>query len=199
MSDGAKLYLGRRREMKMQVSTSRVYDSCAAAFPGSPQQHWFAAYTCANHERRVASELQARSVEYFLPLYHSVRRWSDRRVEIDLPLFPGYVFVRTTLRDQLRVLQVPSLVRLVGFNGVPTAVADEEINVLRSGLREDVHAEPHPFLTIGQRVRIKSGALQGLNGILLRKKRNLRVILSVALIHRSIAVDVDPVDLEEIR
>src|SRR5215470_15040410 len=83
------------------------------------EEHWYAAYTCASHEKRVAGELGARDVEHFLPLYTSVRRRKDRRVNLELPLFPGYVFVRLALSDRLRVLQIPSVVRLVGFGGLP--------------------------------------------------------------------------------
>ena len=96
------------------------------------EQHWYAAYTCAQHEKRVAAELGMREVEHFLPLYSSVRRWKDRRVTLDLPLFPGYVFVRLALRDRLRVVQIPSVVRLVGFSGLPTALPDEEMEILRT-------------------------------------------------------------------
>jgi transcription antitermination factor NusG len=183
----------------MPALARQVGDSCAPELPASyQQQRWYAAYTRANHEKRVACDLQVRSVEHFLPLYRSARRWSDRRVQIDLPLFPSYVFVRLALCDRLRVLQIPSLVRLLGFNGLPTALPDEEMEILRSGLSHRLRAEPHPFLTLGRRVRIKSGSLQGLEGVLLRRKSNLRVVLSVALIQRSIAVDVDSTDLEEI-
>src|SRR6266705_2514893 len=106
------------------------------------EQRWYAAYTCANHEKRVAGELGARSVEHFVPLYKSVRRWRDRRVQLDLPLFPGYVFVRLALRDRLRVIQIPSVVRLVGFNGLPTALPDIEMEIMRSGLSQSLRAEP---------------------------------------------------------
>jgi transcription antitermination factor NusG len=157
--------------------------------------HWYAAYTCANHEKRVASEIEARGVEHCLPVYSSVRRWKDRRVTLELPLFPGYVFVRLALRDRLRVLQVPSLVRLVGFNGLPAALPDEEMEILRSGLSVRLRAEPHPFLTVGRRVRIRSGPLAGLEGVLKRKKNSLRVVVSLSLIQRSVAVDVDIADV----
>src|ERR1700739_824585 len=96
------------------------------------------------------------------------------------------------------VLQIPGVVRFVSFNGLPTALPDEEMEILRSGLSRCLRAQPHPFLTVGRRVRIRSGSLQGLEGILLRRKGSLRVVLSVALISRSIAVDVDSMDLEEI-
>jgi len=159
------------------------------------QPHWYAAYTCAKHEKRVAAELGTREVEHFLPLYSSVRRWKDRRVQLEFPLFPGYVFVRLALRDRLRVLQIPSVVRLVGFNGLPAALPDTEMELLWSGLSERLRAEPHPFLTVGRRVRIKSGPFAGLEGILKRKKSNLRVVISLELIQRSVAVDVDAADV----
>jgi transcription antitermination factor NusG len=156
---------------------------------------WYAAYTCANHEKRVAGELGAREVEHFLPLYSSIRRWKDRRVSLDLPLFPGYVFVRLALRDRLRVVQIPSVVRLVGFNGLPAALPDEEMEILRSALCQSLRAEPHPFLTAGRRVRMMAGPFRGLEGMLKKKKNNLRVVVSLNLIQRSIAVDVDAADV----
>ena len=162
------------------------------------EQHWYAAYTRAQHEKRVAAELGVRAVEHFLPLYTSVRRWRDRRVTLDLPLFPGYVFVRLALRDRLRVVQIPSVVRLVGFNGLPAALPDEEMEILRSRLCQSLRAEPHPFLTVGRRVRITGGPFAGLEGMLKRKKSSLRVVVSVELIQRSVAVDVDIADVEAI-
>ena len=162
------------------------------------EPHWYAAYTCANHEKRVVQQFQRRSVECFLPLYESVRRWKDRRVRLHLPLFPGYVFVRIALKEQLRVLDTPSVVRLVSFNGLPTALPYEEIEGLRNGLIWRLHARPHPFLNAGRRVRIKSGPLVGMEGILVRTKSNLRVVLSLNLIVRSIAVDIDLADLEPV-
>src|SRR6267143_3100583 len=165
----------------------------------SPSFHeslWFAAYTSANHEKRVAEQLGVRSVEHFLPVYESVRRWKDRRMRLQLPLFPGYVFVRMALMDRLRVLQVPSVVRLVGFNGHLSVLPDTEIEGLKNGLAGGVRAEPHPFLTTGRRVRIKTGPFEGREGILLRRKGNLRVVLSIELIMRSIVIDVDIADVE---
>jgi transcription termination/antitermination protein NusG len=159
------------------------------------EPHWYAAYTRANHEKRVAAELEAREVEHFLPLYSSVRRWKDRRVQLELPLFAGYVLVRLALRDRLPVVQIPSVVRLVGFGGLPTALPDTEMEIMRSGLSQSLRAEPHPFLTVGRRVRITSGPLAGLEGILTRKKNNFRVVVSLELIQRSVVVDVDAADV----
>jgi transcription antitermination factor NusG len=162
------------------------------------QPHWYALYTCAQHEKRVAAELTQRSVENFLPVYSSVRRWKDRRVTLDLPLFPGYVFVRMALRDRLRVVQVPSAVRLVGFGGVAAALPETEMEIVRSGLSRGLRAEPHPFLTIGRRVRITGGPFTGLEGILKQKKSALRVVVSLELIQRSVAVDVDAADVQAV-
>src|SRR5712692_3562423 len=119
-----------------------------------PAEHveprWYAVYTSANHEKRVAVQLVQRSVEHFLPLYASVRKWKDRRVKLDLPLFPGYVFVQMALRDRLQVLQIPGVANLVGFGGTPAALPEGEIEALRTSLGSGIRAEPHPFLTVGR-------------------------------------------------
>ena len=159
---------------------------------------WYAAYTSANHERRVAIQLGERSVEHFLPVYESLRRWKDRRVKLQLPLFPGYVFVRMALQERLRVLQVPGVARLVGFGGLPTALPEEEVATLRSGLALGVRAEPHPYLTVGRKVRVKNGPLAGLKGVLLKRKKRARLVVSVELIQRSVAVEVEEADLAAI-
>src|SRR5438874_10657816 len=139
----------------MASSTSTLAARGTADYAGAvaqpaawAEERWYVAYTCPHHEKRVAAELGAREVEHFLPLYSSVRRWKDRRMTLELPLFPGYVFVRLALRDRLRVLQVPSVVRLVGFNGQPAALPDSEMEIMRSGLSPSSGAEPHPFLTV---------------------------------------------------
>jgi transcription antitermination factor NusG len=135
-------------------------------------------------------------VEHFLPLYISKRRWKDRRITLNLPLFPGYVFVCLALRDRLRVLQIPSAVRLVAFNGKPAALPDKEMEILRTGLSQQLMAEPHPFLTAGRRVRVRSGPLTGIQGILLRRRGKTRFVVSVELIMRSMAVEIDEADVE---
>jgi transcription antitermination factor NusG len=162
-------------------------------------QRWYAAYTSANHEKRVAEQLVQRSVEHFLPLYASVRKWKDRRVKLELPLFPGYVFVQMALRDRLQVLQIPGVASLVGFGGTPAALPEGEIEVLRTSLRSGLCAEPHPFLTAGRRVRIKAGPLAGLEGIVSRRKNRLRLVISLDLIHRAASVEIEAADLEVVR
>lgn len=174
---------------------SKMYSNAAVPAAAWEEECWYAAYTCAQHEKRVAAELGRREVEHFLPLYSSVRRWKDRRVTLDLPLFPGYLFVRLALRDRLRVVQIPSVVRLVGFNGQATALPDTEMEILRSGLGQSLRAVPHPFLTVGRRVRITAGPFAGLEGVLKEKKNSLRVIVTLELIQRSVAVDVDVADV----
>ena len=182
------------------IAAKRAEDLAGAiALPADrAEEHWYAAYTRAQHEKRVAAELGMREVEYFLPLYSSVRRWKDRRVQLESPLFPGYIFVRLALGARLRVLQIPSVVRLVGFNGQPTALPDSEMDIMRFGLAQGLRAEPHPFLAAGRCVRITGGPFAGLEGILKRKKSNARVVVSLGLIQRSVAVDVDIADVRPV-
>ena len=163
------------------------------------QPHWYAVYTCANHERSVADQLMSRGVENFLPQYESVRRWKDRKVRLRLPLFPGYVFVHLALQNRLHVLQVPGVVRLVGFDGHPVAVPEEEVARVRRFLSEGLHAEPHRYLQVGRRVRVKSGPLAGVEGIFLRARNKCRIVVSMDPIMRSIAVEVDATDVESVR
>jgi transcription antitermination factor NusG len=166
--------------------------------PVTTEPHWYALYTWANHEKRVKQQLEQRSVESFLPVYEAVRRWKDRKMRLQVPLFPGYIFVRIALEERLNVLRVPSVVRLVGFNGHPSPLPQEEIEGLKRGLASGVQVEPHPFLTVGRRVRVKVGPLEGLKGIIIRRKNRLRIVISLDLIHRAAAVEIAAEDLEEI-
>ena len=157
---------------------------------------WYALYTCARHEKQVAAQLQQRDIEYFLPLYSSVRRWKDRRVNLQLPLFPGYLFVHTSLHRRIDVLSLPGAVRFVAFNGRPAALPESDLLRLRAGLDQGLLAQPHPYLKVGRRVRVRSGPLAGTEGILLRKKDQFRLIVSIELIMRSVAVEIDAADVE---
>jgi len=158
--------------------------------------NWYALYITARHEKRVAEQIQRRRISCFLPLYRSVRRWKDRRKELDLALFPGYVFVRMDLDKRVQVLQLPGVVRFVTFNGRPAALPANEIEALRSRLSGSLRMEPHPYLRVGRRVRVRSGPMQGLEGIVMRRKDCCRVVFSIDLIMRSVAVEVDETDLE---
>ena len=117
-------------------------------------------------------------------------------MQLRLPLFPGYIFVRIALRDRLQVLEIPSVARLVSFNGPPAALPQAEIEALKTGLERGVRALPHPYLKVGRRVRITAGPLEGLEGILIRKKNALRFVVSLDLIQRSIRLDIDASSVE---
>jgi transcription antitermination factor NusG len=209
VSDGAKLW---NDEMTMSAACATNNAGAESATdiaqgirdPGERQvflakyfrEQWYVAYTSANREKRVAEQLVVRAVEHFLPTYSSVRKWKDRRVTLELPLFPGYVFVRLALRDRLTVLRIPGLARLVGFDGTPTSLPDEEIEALRSTLKTGVRAEQHPFLKVGRRVRVRTGPMVGLQGVLKRRKNQSRLVVCVDLIQRAVALEIDERDLE---
>ena len=163
------------------------------------QPHWYAVYTRSRHEKTVAEQLVHKSVEHFLPLYETVRKWKNGRFKVRLPLFPGYLFVHIPLRERLQVLQVPGVVQLVGSGGAPLALPQVEIETIRDALIKGLQAHPHPYMKVGSRVRISAGPLEGLQGILLRKKGKLRVVVSVDLIMRSISIDVDASEVEPIK
>jgi transcription antitermination factor NusG len=158
---------------------------------------WFAVYTVSRHEKRVQQHLNERDVEHYLPLYRSQRKWSDgSRVTLDLPLFPGYLFVNIKRNERMRVLGVPGVLAIVGGVGRESAsLPDAEIKALRSGLHLR-HAEPHCLMTIGQRARIRLGAFAGMTGVVVRMKGSLRVVLTLDMIMRSIAVEVDARELD---
>ena len=160
-------------------------------------QKWFAVYTSPRHEKRVSQYLGQKEIEHYLPLYRTQRKWKDgSKVTLNLPLFPGYLFVHIRKSERVPVLQVPGVLSLVGGTGrQPASLPEAEINALRSGLPLR-RAEPHPLLTVGQRARIRSGALAGKEGVLVRRKNSLRLVLTMELIQRSVAVEVDESELE---
>jgi transcription termination/antitermination protein NusG len=160
------------------------------------EHRWYAAYTRPHHEKKVVEHLQFRNVEVFCPLYRATRHWNNRcKVVIASPLFPGYVFVRIAANERLRVLELSSVVSIVSTQAGPTPLPDEQIERLRSGLQM-VSAEPHPLLTSGTRVRICRGPLAGLSGIVVTTKNRFRVVLTLALIMKSVAVEVSVDDVE---
>ena len=157
---------------------------------------WYAIYTSPRHEKRVGQYLSVKEIEHYLPLYSVHRKWNDgSHVTVDLPLFPGYLFVRIDRRERVRVLEVPGVLSFVGGTGrQPAVLPIEEIDALRIGLPLR-HAEPHPLLTVGQRARIQSGALAGMEGVVLRLKNSLRVVLTMDLIMKSVSVEVGATEL----
>jgi len=152
---------------------------------------WFALQVRTRYEKNVASFLDGKGYEWFLPTYLSRRRWSDRIKELDLPLFPGYLFCRFNPQERLPILKTPGLIGIVGTAKQPTAVDASEIAALRTLVNSDLPRQPWPFLKVGQKVRIECGALASLEGILLRIKGRDRIIISVTLLQRSVAAEID--------
>jgi len=163
------------------------------------ERNWFAVFTSPRHEKRVQQHFSQRNVEHYLPIYRSPRKWRNGlKVVLNLPLFPGYIFVRIKRKERVRVLEVPGVLAIVGGTaGEMAPLPEAEVEPLRSSLHLR-QAEPHPLLTVGERVRIRSGALAGLEGVVVRKKNSLRVVLTMNLIMQSIAVEVDGEELETV-
>ena len=152
---------------------------------------WFALTVRPRHEKTVAQILFNKRLEAFLPLYHARQRWSDRVKSVDLPLFPGYIFCRFDYAHRLPVLTTPGVTSLVGYAHVATPVGDGEIAGIQAILASGLPAQPWPYIRAGQLVRIERGALAGLEGVLIREKDSLRVIVSVELLRRAVAVEID--------
>lgn len=167
----------------------------ASPLPSAPQ--WFAVYTTPRHEKCVHRHFDVRELEHFLPLYRTRRKWSDgSRVDLELPLFPNYLFVRILKDERVRVLEVPGVLAIVsGVGGRPSPLPASEITALQTGLAER-NAEPHFMLAVGQRVQVLAGPFAGMCGVVLRKKGSLRIVLTIELIQRSVAVEVDESELE---
>jgi transcription antitermination factor NusG len=157
---------------------------------------WFAVHTSAQREKKVAEYLLHAGVEQFLPVYESRRRWKDRVVTIETPLFTGYVFVRIAVLQKLRVLNAPGVARFVCQNGKPAPIPEEEIVKVKSGMVKG--AIPHPYLTVGRRVAVTRGPLAGTSGILIRKKNNLRLVVCIDSIARAMAIEVSEADVQPI-
>ena len=152
---------------------------------------WFALVVRSQHEKMVSAALQDKGYEEFLPVYTSKRRWSDRMKELTLPLFPGYLFCRFDLNHRLPILVTPGVLQVVGAGKIPLPVEESEIAALRSIVDSGLQAEPWPYLRVGQRVRIERGSLEGVEGILISVKKPFRLVVSVTLLQRSVAVEID--------
>jgi transcription antitermination factor NusG len=152
---------------------------------------WFALQVRTRQEAGVSEQLSGHGYEQFLPLYKVRKRWSDRIKEVDAPLFPGYLFCRFNPHDRLPILKTPGVIQIVGFKNGPSAVDESEILAIQTLVAAGVSHQPWPFLAAGDRVRIESGPLLGLEGILTEVKRSHRLVLSVTLLQRSVAVEID--------
>jgi transcription antitermination factor NusG len=152
---------------------------------------WFALNTKFRYEDYVGKQLSAKGYEILLPVYRCRRRWSDRMKNLELPLFPGYLFCRFDANDRLPILMTPGMIQVVGFGKTPVPVEDSEIVALQRTLSSDLRREPWPYLQIGEKVRVECGALQGVEGILLSVKGGHRLVLSITLLQRSVAVELN--------
>ena len=159
---------------------------------------WYAVHTRHQHERLVARTLPNKGFETFLPLYTEVRQWRDRVKKVEVPLFTCYVFLRGDLDRRLPILTTPGVHGLLCSAGKLAGIPEEEIEAVRSVVENEINVEPHPFLKCGDLVRVKSGALRGLEGFLVRKKGQARLVISVTLLERSIAAEVDAGIVERI-
>ena len=152
---------------------------------------WFALQVRVRHEIGVSEHLQSKGYEWFLPLYKNRRRWSDRVKETDSPLFPGYLFCRFNPYDRLPILKTPGVAQIVGYNHGPVPVDEQEIAAIRTLVASGMPNFPCAYLEVGSRVRIETGALRGVEGILMDLKGKRRLVLSITLLQRSVAVEID--------
>jgi transcription antitermination factor NusG len=162
------------------------------------EQNWFALMAKHQHEPTVARLLSAKGFEVFQPKYTEVRRWKDRDKTIELPLFPGYVFFCGGLERRVELLSTPGVFSIVSFGSNAAEINKEEIDAIRRASDSRMALQPHPFLTVGDRVRITHGPLTGVDGILQKHKDAFRLVLSIELLGRSAAVDIDAANVKRI-
>lgn len=179
--------------LNMQEGGMSASDVEIPAPEGSP---WWALYTRHQHEKVVAEMLALKGLEVFLPLYDSVRRWKDRKKMLSLPLFPCYVFVRGAMNRRLQVLTTPGVHMILSHGERAAIIPEDEIEAIRRTVDGSFRVEPHPFLKCGDRVRVTRGSLEGIEGILVRKKSLYRLVLSVNMLAQSVAVEIDASDVE---
>jgi transcription antitermination factor NusG len=161
---------------------------------------WYALHTQARHEKTVERRLREQGMETFLPLSQEVHAWSDRKKKVEVPLFNCYVFVRCTLsgQDRMRVYQIESVHGFVGARGVGQAIPDEQIEAIRTVLAQTKPWRAYPFLKEGQRVRVRGGALDGVEGVFVSENGDHSLIISVDVIQRSMAVRIDGYAVEPV-
>jgi transcription antitermination factor NusG len=180
---------------QMAASNSKF----SASVKAQPENaSWFAVRTWPRHEKRVATELQSKELEVFLPLMPVKRRWSDRSQTIQVPMFPSYLFVRIleTADKRVRVLSTSGVTNFVGVGGTGIPIPENEIESVRSVLARGIPVQAHPFLNVGQRVRVRGSSLDGLEGILVAVNDDLSLIISIQLIQRSLSLRISGYQVE---
>lgn len=173
----------------MQIDTIEIPPSGEAISVGFP---WFALQVRTRHELGVAGSLRGKGYEPFVPLYQCRKRWSDRVKVVDTPLFPGYIFCRLNLQYRLPVLTTPGVIQIVGHNRQPVPVDEAEIHGIQAMVNLGLPTQPWPYLKVGDRVQIEHGPLRGLEGTLVEMRGAHRFVLSVTLLQRSVAAEIDP-------
>jgi len=159
--------------------------------PRVARRQWFALRVKARSEKTVAAIAREKGYEEFLPVYQCHRRWSDRVKLVELPLFPGYVLCRLEAENRLPLLKIPDVLHFVSIGRNPIPVEDTDIEAIQTALRSGLSAQPCPYLEVGQRVRLEQGPLAGLEGILAGVKDQKRIVVSVTLLRKSFAVEID--------
>lgn len=152
---------------------------------------WYAVRVRSRFEQQVSLSLSGKGYEEYLPLYRSRRTWSDRSKDLDLPLFPGYLFCRFDVQFRLPILTTPGVVAIVGIGKIPVAISDREIDAIQTVVRSGLHLQPWPQLVVGSKVLIEQGPLKGIEGVTLDVKKKYHLFVSVPLLQRSVSVEID--------
>jgi transcription antitermination factor NusG len=179
----------------MHIESTLQYLPVAPTPEGS---NWYAVHIQARHEKRVAALFEEKHVCTFLPLLRQIHRWSDRQSKVEVPMFSCYAFVRVVqaVDERLKILRTPGVLGFVGCQRRGTPIPQEQIESLRTAIRENIPCFPHPFVNVGRRVRIRGGSLDGVEGILDRQGSNQSLVVSVELLHRSISIRVEGYHIE---
>ena len=198
---GISVFHKYRWEPGGEAAFGRQLSACGSDLsPGRLYKKWYAVHTRSRHEKVVAAQLRGRGVDAYLPLVEEIHRWSDRRKRVQVPLFPGYAFIHAheSAETMMTVAQVESVVGIVGARPAGTPIPDEQIEAVQRLVSHNVPCVNHPFLEVGQRVRIRGGALDGVQGTLLARKGETSLVVSVELIQRSLAIRIEGYDVEMI-
>jgi transcription antitermination factor NusG len=198
---GIRHFLARpitRRDLESIVDCLGQVVESEVSLTSQESTPWWALYTRYQREKMVAETLTNKRFEVFLPLYASVRRWTDRQKTLFLPIFPGYVFVRGGLDRRLEIVTTPGVQTILFYGEQIAAISETEIHNIRRMIEGPYRVEPHPYLKCGEKVRITRGSLKGIEGVLVRKKNLYRMVLSMDLLHQSVAVEIDAGDVEPV-
>ena len=184
------------------MSSSYLHLESTSLLPPSgyelEESNWYAIHTRPRHEKWIAQQLQEKSVITFLPLLQQIHKWSDRQSKVEIPLFSCYAFVRIaqSAEERLKILRTPGVLGFVGSERHGTPIPDDQVENLRTAIREKIPCALHPFVSAGKRVRIRGGSLDGLEGILVCQGKDQTLVVSVQLLRRSISIQLEGYDIE---